>query len=331
VTVLQDKDPYATGVATATDANPPVTITYSDDRTGLTNCNTTGNLLRTWIAVDASNNTNTCLQTITVIDNITPYFTAFPSNITTTNDPSHCSAVVTYPRPLSADDGYFQGFENPGWYSGEYVDNMSVDWNDYNSHVTRQASGTDGIISSGGTAHAVIDSTVPAAGPTYLNSGAFSRLGGYIILFGTGYRVALDVYVNLSDPAVVNATANSGYAWDLSAASSTQTGGYLRDFIFHAAAYDASGVVIGASNGSSDDASNRGPDLRSGNHATLTASGWYTFEWIFRDASNALAVDLNVRDNGGNLLFTQTLSDPGDLISTVAGGHRYLWYTLVAV
>ena len=326
VTVLQDKDPYATGVATATDANGPVTITYHDDPNSLTNCDATGHIFRTWVAVDAANNTNTCLQTITVVDTIAPYFTAFPANITTTNDPGNCSAVVNY-LLAAADEGYFQGFENPGWYGGEYVDNMSVDWNDFNGHISRVPSGTDGIISSGGTAHAVIDSTV--ADPAM--NGVFSRLGGYSRVFGTGYRVALNVYIDLNNPAVVHATATSGYAWDLSAASSRQDGGNLRDFIFHAAAYDASGVVIGAGNDSSDDASNRGPDLRLGAHATLTSSGWYTFEWQFRNASGALAVDLNVRDSGGNLLFTQTLSDPGDLISTIVGGHRYLWFTFLAV
>ena len=80
--------------------------------------------------------------------------------------------------------------------------------------------------------------------------------------------------MDLSDTKVQSATATSGYAWDVSAAASQQDGSYRRDFVFHAAAYDPAGVVVGASNNSSDDAANRGSDLRNlANHATLTNSG----------------------------------------------------------
>jgi hypothetical protein len=44
-----------------------------------------------------------------------------------------------------------------------------------------------------------------------------------------------------------------------------------------------------------------------------------------------LAVDLNVRDTNGTLLFSQTLSDPSDLIDTIVGGNRYLWFNFLAV
>ena len=58
----------------------------------------------------------------------------------------------------------------------------STDWNDYDSHVARVLSGTGGITSRSGVAHAVIDSTVLP------DTGAFSRLGGYSSVFGTGFR-----------------------------------------------------------------------------------------------------------------------------------------------
>ena len=331
VNIDQARDPYATGTPGTNDNCGAVTLTYDDDRSGLTNCNATGTILRTWTAVDGSGNTNICVQSITVIDTNAPALTACPANLATNNDPGLCSAVVTYLPPTAMDLGYFQGFEDPVWVSGNYVDNPSTDWNDYNSHVSRLASGSNGLVAAGGSAYAVIDSTVAAAGPDYSNSGAFSRLGGYSGVFGSGWRATLDVYVNLNDPAISGATATNGYGWDLSTAASTASAGYLRDFIFHAAAYDAtSGVFIAASNGSSDDAADRGPDLRSyATYATLTNSGWYTFEWLFRNTNGVLAVDLNVRDTNSTLLFTQTLSDPSDLISTV-GGNRYMWFTFLA-
>ncbi len=329
VNTLQSKDPYFTGTATASGICGAVT--YNDDRSGLTNCNATGIIRRTWTAVDANNNPFTCVQQITVIDTSAPALVC-PANIVTNNASSLCSQVVTFSTSTAKETGYFQGFEDPNFVSGNYANNPSVDWNDYDSHLYRVPSGTDGITSRSGVAHAVIDSTVPATSPNYTNSGVFSRLGGYSSVFGTGYRVALDIYMDLSNPGVVNATPTSGYAWDLSAAASGQDNQHRRDYIFHTAAYGPTGIVVAADNNSSDDASNRRNDLLTlPNHAVLTHSGWYTFEWIFRNANNVLAVDLNVRDAGNSLVFSQTLSDPSDLISTVVGGNRYLWFTFLAV
>jgi hypothetical protein len=44
-----------------------------------------------------------------------------------------------------------------------------------------------------------------------------------------------------------------------------------------------------------------------------------------------LSVDLNLRDAGGNLLFTETRSDPSDTIPAVVGGNRYGWFTNVDI
>ena len=326
---LQPTDPYFTGGSTGSDAGDDFTITYRDDRSGLTNCNATGDIVRTWTAFDVSHNTNVCTQIITVVDNIPPVFKVFPANITITNDLGQCSAVVNF-KATAVDVGYAEGFEDTSYISGNYQVQPSVSWNDSNSHVTRVPNGTGGINSSSGAGYGLIDSTVSAAAGD--STGAFSRLGGYGRVFGNGFRVATDIYINLNDPAVTSATPFTGYGLDLSAAASKQDGGYLRDFIFHAAAYGPSGVVIGADNNSSDSALSRRNDLLTlTNHAVLTNSGWYTFEWIFRNAGNVLAVDLNVRDTGGNLLFSETRSDSSDLINTIVGGNRYLWFTFLAV
>ena len=317
---LDAADPYATGMATATDGCTNVTVTYTDNRAGLTNCNATGVLLRTWTAKDAANNTASCVQTITVTDTVAPLFTSTQTNIVVANDAGLCSAVVTFPTPTAIDEGYFQGFENPDWVSGSHLTMPSVDWNNYNSQMARAASGTDGIVSKSGSAHAVINSNAITGW-----TGAFGRLGGYYNTFGTGFRASVDVYLDLSNPAV----AANTYGWNVSVAANNQSGSHRRDFIFHAAGHSPGKILIAADNNSNFARRN---DLASLNHYEVTNSGWYTFEWVFRDnGSGALAVDLNLRDSSGAWLWTETRSDPSDLISTLVGGNRYMWFTFLAV
>jgi autotransporter-associated beta strand protein len=344
VTTTQDKDPYATGYPTVTDPDGPLTLTYSDNYTHLTARDSTGLILRTWTAEDASSNTATCTQTITVVDTNAPYFTYVPANITTTNDPGQCGALVSF-GGAAVDLGYLQGFENPNWFASTNPPGSTLDWDEGNSAVYRVPSGSNDIASPNGVAYAVVDSSVPQAGADYSSSGAFTFLGGLSSwqfgqlygyngvssAFGLGYRASLDVYINLSDPAVANATPTSGYAWDLSTSASGTQSNFLSDFVFHAAAYDASGVVIGAGTGSSDSAANRGPDLRTGAHATITSSGWYKFEWNFySNSASALSVDMKVRDAGGAVLFAQTITNGTD-VAQVDGHPNYMWFTFLAL
>jgi autotransporter-associated beta strand protein len=334
VTVKQDREPYATGYPTATDPDGPVTFTYSDDVSGLTNCDATGNIFRTWTATDASSNVSTCVQTITLIDTNAPYFTYVPADITTTNDWGLCSAVVGY-TPAAVDLGYFQGFENPNWVDNTNSANGDWDWNDYDSHIYRVPSGTGGIVSPNGVAYAVIDSTVPAAGPDYANSGVYTLFGGGTIPFASGYRVALDVYINFSDPEVASSTPTSGYGFDLDTdPQAFPNGGYGgQDFIFHVAAYSPTGIVVAADNNSSNTGTERPTGLLAyPNYGMLTNSGWYTFEWNFRETNGFLAVDMNVRSTNRALQFSQTLVDytwAPDAITNIAGDPNYLWFNFI--
>jgi autotransporter-associated beta strand protein len=320
---LDATDPYATGFATATDNCTNVVVTYDDNRNGLTNCNSTGIIYRTWTATDSASNATTCVQTITIIDTLVPLFTSIQVNLATTNDAGLCSAEVTFPTPTAVDVGYSQGFENPAWASGNFAQQPSVDWNAYSSAMNRVPSGTDGILSKSGVAHAVIDSTVIPASP-FDYTGVFGRLGAYSKVFGAGFRSSVDVYLDLSNPAVAADT----YGWNVSTAASTQSGGHLRDFVIHASSDTNGNILIAADNNSNFAKRN---DLASINHYTVTNSGWYTLEWVFRDNSGVLAVDCNLRDAGGLLLWTETRSDPSDLIATVVGGNRYMWFTFLQV
>ncbi|GJQ28060.1 MAG: hypothetical protein HBSAPP02_30920 [Phycisphaerae bacterium] len=222
-------------------------------------------------------------------------------------------------QPAKAGPPHFEGFENAG-----FTVNTVPNWNNFNSSLTRVASGTGGITSKTGAYHASIDSTLLPAPPNDY-TGAFTRLGGYSSTFpATGFKASLDVYMNLDDPAVLNNT----YGWDLSCAANNQSGGHRRDFIFHTAGSPGQ-ILVGASNNTNFTRRN---DLGSINHYAITASGWYTFEWVFRNNGvGVLAVDLNLRDSGGTLLWTETRSDASDLISTVVGGNRYMWFTFLEV
>ncbi len=319
------RDPYATGYATATDnCSGIVSITYDDDRSGLNSCNATGDIIRTWTAKDAANNSITCQQIITIVDNDNPEAVC-PSDITVNNDAGLCSAVVNF-TPTATDFGFFQGFENSDWVSGTWRPQPdmgpSTDWNDYNSVVTRVTSGTDGITSKTGNAHAVINSSILPPAPDDW-SGIFCRLGGYDNAFNEGFISSIDVYFDLGDPDVGTLT----YGWDVSTAISNQAGGHLRDFIFHTADNGAGEILVAVDNNTNYA---RRDDLEAQNHYNVTATGWYTLEWVFRDNGvGALAVDCNLRDEGGSLLWTETRSNASDLIASLVGGNRYMWFTFV--
>lgn len=208
---------------------------------------------------------------------------------------------------------HFEGFEDPGFAMG------GNNWNSFTSTVNRVSSGTNGITSKTGGFHAEV------TGPTSGNPGAFTRLGGYSSSFGQGFTTSLDIYLDLSDALIADSTA-ANYGFDLSSAASNQAGGHRRDFIFHTADTTSGTILVGGSNNSNN--SNPRGDIASLNHYEVTNSGWYTFESEFYDFGNGtLAVDLNLRDSSGSLLWTETRNDGSDLLSSVVGGNRYMWFT----
>jgi hypothetical protein len=88
--------PEKTGTATASDncGDPgDITIDYSDNVTGLTGCNGTGLIRRTWRARDACGNERTCEQRITVRDETAPVITC-PANVTVNCNGSREPAVT---------------------------------------------------------------------------------------------------------------------------------------------------------------------------------------------------------------------------------------------
>jgi len=318
-------DPPATGMATAADNCGVASITWVDDRSGLTGCNATGTIVRTWTATDVNGNSASGAQNVVLVDT-TPPVLVCPADITVPADAGSCTAVVSYECATATDTCYFEGFEDPQFVAGDWVLAQSVNWNEYNSQLIRVSSGTDGVPSRSGGFHGVIDSTsLPPTPDNY--PGIFSRLRGYSSVFGAGFVASVDVYIDLADPAVAAKT----YGFDISTAANTPAGDHRRDFVFHAAADDNTApghVLIGADNNSNFAKRN---DLETINHYELSTTGWYTFEWNFRDyGDGTLAVDLKLYDAAGNWLWTETRHDASDIIGATVGGNRYMWFCFVA-
>lgn len=215
-------------------------------------------------------------------------------------------AIVLAAGTVGATTLYSQDFENPAWVPG------GNDWNNNGGTVTRVASGTGGIVSSGGSGHAVVS----AAGP-------YTRFGGYN--FGAGsvptafqeFKTSLDIYLNVS----------GGYAndrrFDYTSAVSGSDGLHRRDFVFSGGFYNDLGLgdrfIVSVSNNTPG-----WPTNPARNPFTISATGWYTFEHHMYDNGGVLAVDMRILDSSDNVLNTWTLSDPSDVIGVI-GGSRYGW------
>lgn len=205
---------------------------------------------------------------------------------------------------------FFQGFETDtdGWF-----DATTPPPDDWYGGADRVASGTDGITSSDGDWHAVFTQSD--------GTGPFTRFDGYRDAWPGEWCALVDIYLD------TDMTAGDGF--DYSVASNGSDGAHQRDFIFHVAKdISEDALLVGGSNNTSFDPRQ---DLETINHYEVTESGWYTFEHVFREDGGQLAVDLNLYDDEGNLLFTETRTDASDTIPAEVGGNRYGWFTNVDV
>ena len=208
-----------------------------------------------------------------------------------------------------------QGFETDasGWLDNDdYAGYGNID-------QVASGGGTLGLTSAtGSSGHA----EVQQVGPVGDESGPFSRFDGYRSVWPGGMTASLDIYLDTSW------ATGEGFDYDVSVNGTD--GNHRRDFIFHVTQDTSSGnLLVGGSNNTNFDPRE---DLDTLNHYVVPSSGWYTFEHVFRDAGDgSLAVDLNLRDSGGVLLFTETRNDASDLLGTVVGGNRAAWLTNVDI
>lgn len=93
--------PAGTGFASATDNCSVPLVTYTDVVTGTQPCNQV--IIRTWRAEDWCNNISTCVQTITVTDNIPPAINC-PPDVTLTTYYPDCDVAVHSIHSLGATD-----------------------------------------------------------------------------------------------------------------------------------------------------------------------------------------------------------------------------------
>jgi hypothetical protein len=251
------------------------------------------------------------------VDDLAPVITD-PGDIIVNADAGTCEAVVTYPNLVVTDNcssdypASLESFETTTWDGGNA-------WNAYNSTVSQVASGTNGITSSDGAFHGVLDATADS------QTGAFTRLGGYSSEFGQGFVASLDVYIDLSDPAV---TADT-YGWDLSTAANGQDGNHQRDFIFHTASNGRRQRPCGCLQQHERHAAQRYRHAQSlRNHQQRLV---HLPVGVPEAIDGSLAVDCQLLDSSGTFLWQETRNDPSDLISTEVGGNRYMWFTFLEV
>lgn len=199
-----------------------------------------------------------------------------------------------------------QGFETDtsGWFDSS---------NDWSGTITRVPSGTSAISSSSGSYHAVIQGDASSA--------PFTRFDGYRDTWPGTWRAEIDVYLN---PAW-----GAGQGFDYSVAATGTDGNHQRDFIFHVTKDTSTGKLLVAGSNNTNFAPRE--DLEGINHYEVTTAGWYTFQHVFYDDGGVLAVDLNLLDSNGTILFTETRRDASDTIPGEVGGNRYGWFTFVNV
>jgi Right handed beta helix region len=214
------------------------------------------------------------------------------------------ATVLAMGASASAPPGpYTNGFENAA--DAVSIDNGTAD---PMFGVTRVASGTGGITSAAGSWHAT----------AALDSGAFTRYGGYSSTFPAGgYTTSADIYLDMAA-----STPGADLRFDWSSAISNTSGNHRRDFIFSVGTDGLGGFVMSASNNAPGWPADPGRDP-----FTINETGWYTFADHFYDSgSGVLADDLTVSALGSTTpLHTWTLSDPTDIIGTTVGGNRYGW------
>jgi len=201
---------------------------------------------------------------------------------------------------------YYQGFETDtaGWF-----DNSNSGY----GVVTRVPSGTDSIVSSEGDFHAIMEGDSSSA--------PFSRFDMYRDEWTGSWTAEVDVYL---DPAW-----QTGTGFDYSVAANGSDNAHQRDYIFHVTKDTSTGELLVAGSNNTNFAPRE--DLESINHYAVDTAGWYTLQHVFYDDGGVLAVDMNLLDSDGTVLFTETKTNPADVIATEIGGNRYAWFTFINV
>lgn len=157
---------------------------------------------------------------------------------------------------------------------------------------------------------------------TVATGGPFTRFDAYRSEWPGDWMAELDVYL---DPSWAEGT-NFQYT----VASSTSSGGHLRDFVFHVGV-DANGLWVFGDNNAYPSGYYKSPNALS---IPATEAGWYTLQQVFSNDDGVLAVTMNVLDSDGNTVYSTVRTNPLDIIDPSTGnvgGNRYGWFYSVDV
>lgn len=238
-----------------------------------------------------------------------------------------CTTVVAYDPAggfvtgggwIDSPDGAVAPVSSLVWDQGFEGD--ASGWLDANSGwsglVTRVPSGTDGIASSSGSFHAVMEGDA--------DTGPFSRFDAYRDTWSGSWTAEVDVYLDPSWP--------TGTGFDYTVAANGSDGAHQRDYIFHVGVHSDGRLLVNGSNNTDFEVNDfKLVNDGDGSPYEVVAAGWYTLQHVFRDQGGALAVDLNVLDSSGTTVFTTTRFNAADLIPAEVGGNRYAWFTFLDV
>ena len=201
---------------------------------------------------------------------------------------------------------FYQGFHTDasGWLDSD---------DGWYGQITRVDSGTNGIASSMGDHHAQIEGDGASA--------PYTRFEGFSAVWPGSWMAEVDVYL---DP---NWATSQGFDYSVSATGSD--GLHQRDFVFHVNKDASTGKLLVAGSNNTNFVPRE--NLETINHFEVTTAGWYTLQHYFYDNGGVLAVDLNLLDESGTVLFTETRTSAADVIATEIGGNRYGWFTFINV
>ncbi|MBL0314371.1 MAG: choice-of-anchor L domain-containing protein [Flavobacteriales bacterium] len=215
----------ASGSCTAavTVASPTATdncgLTYSNSFNGTANASgnyPVGVTTVTWTATDVSGNTATCSHTVTVTDLIAPTITC-PANITQAAGSGACTAAVTVPAPVTADNctvsSVTNNFNGTNDASGTYpIGTTTVIWTVTDaSGNTATCSHTVTITASGTSALAWASAVNSATSCTYATEQAFWQTLNNISSSGDDLNKPGSGSINNTNAFSLNDIANNGY------------------------------------------------------------------------------------------------------------------------
>lgn len=154
--------------------------------------------------------------------------------------------------------------------------------------------------------------------------GAYSVFDGYRDEWPGDYIADIDIYLDPSTDDFLD----DRWGFDYIVASRESDESHLRDFVFHVGFVNGELLVNGSNNADRYTNESKLLNDNDGNYYTVTEAGWYTLQHSFYDDDGNLAVDLNLFDDSGLLLWTATRNTTDDIATTV-GGNQYAWFSHV--